>query len=119
MRGWKIVSVLAGMTLITVHSLWAQAFIDVNLALPTGACDLDWDQNGITDGAFTASTWGASGWQAALGAEASLDAHRKFGGSFSQRIQFSRSSGEAGDFMLGFHLVRGAVGLPLKNGNRC
>jgi hypothetical protein len=114
MRGWKFALVLAGTTLITVHSLWAQAFVDVNLALPTGACELDWDQNGITDGAFTASTWGASGWQAALGAEASLDAHRKFGGSFSQRIQFRRSSGEAGDFMLGFHLVRGAMGLLLR-----
>jgi hypothetical protein len=115
MRGWKIVSVLAGMTLITVHSLWAQAFIDVNLALPTGACEIDWDRNGLVDGTSVSGTWGTE-WRTQLGADAFLDANRKFSGHFSQCIRFNRTSGEAGNFTLTFPLVRSSFAIPLSVG---
>ena len=113
MRGWKIVSVLAGTALICAHSLWAQAFVDVNLALPTGACELDHNRDGLVDGTLNFSSWGAD-WQVRLGANTFLDSSRKFGGGFSQAVHFNRASGEAGSVTLAFPLIHSNLSIPLQ-----
>ncbi len=115
MGRWRTTTVLIGMSLIGVHSLWAQAFIDLNLALPAGACEVDWDRNGLVDETSVSSTWGTE-WRTQLGADAFLDANRKFSGNFSQCIRFNRTSGEAGNFTLGFPLVRRSLRIPLSVG---
>jgi hypothetical protein len=113
MRGWSIASVSAGTALICAHSLWAQAFVDVNLALPTGACELDHNRDGLVDGTFNFSSWGAD-WQVRLGANTFLDSSRKFGGGFSQAVHFNRASGEAGSVTLAFPLIHSNLSIPLQ-----
>lgn len=113
MRGWRFVSVLAGTTLIGIHSLWAQAFIDLNLALSTGACELDWGRDGLVDGTSVSSAWGAD-WRTRLGANAFLDSNRKFGGGFSQAIHFNRSSGDPGSVTIVFPLISNNLAVPLQ-----
>ncbi|BCW97016.1 MAG: DUF11 domain-containing protein [Fimbriimonadales bacterium] len=113
MRGLKPILIIA--ILVQTCSLWSQAFIDLNLALPAGACEIDWDRNGIVDGTSVSTSWD-SGWRAALGAEALLDASRKFGGGFSQHIRFNRASGEEGSLTLIFPLISNNLAVNLSAG---
>jgi uncharacterized repeat protein (TIGR01451 family) len=92
----------------------SQSLVNLDLALPAGACEIDWDQDGITDGISVSSPW--SNWRVAMGAVASLDPNRKMGGAYSQSLRFNRASGEAGTLTLSLRCLSSRTPLAVSEG---
>lgn len=98
----------------TLAGLNAQSFVDLDLALPTGSCEVDVNRDGLSDGLSVSSSW--SDWRAALNATPTLDANRKFAGFFSQAFHFSRANGDAGSITLTFPLLRSTYPIAIRAG---
>jgi uncharacterized repeat protein (TIGR01451 family) len=93
----------------------AQSFVNLDLALPAGVCEVDWDQDGMVDGISVSSpSW--NNWRDAMGATPSLDPNRKVGGVYSQSLRFNRASGEAGTLTLSLTCLSSSTPLAVSEG---
>ncbi len=106
---WVVLCWLGLLTCIT-----AQSLVNLDLALPAGVCEVDWDRDGVVDGISVSSSW--NNWRDAMGAVASLDPNRKVDGAYSQSIRFNRTSGVAGTLTLSLTCLSAQTPLAISEG---
>ncbi|GBC93343.1 hypothetical protein HRbin15_01833 [bacterium HR15] len=110
MRLRHLLGMLIGQWLIVVGYSQPVA-VNLDLALPVGACEVDWDGDGLVDGLGVTSPW--SDWRSAIGGVSSLDPNRKVEGAYSQHLRFSRNAGEAGTLTLYITCLSSSTSLPV------
>lgn len=92
---------------------YPQFLVSLDLALPTGACEVDWNRDGLADGVYTPSD---IDWRRVMGATVSLDPNRKVEGSYSQLIRFNRATGEPFTLSMAFTCLSSSTPLTITEG---